>query len=1820
MLAGSIANEKLTNSSVTVGTTAISLGSTSTTLAGLTSVTSTSFVGALTGNASTATTLQTARTISLTGDVAGSVSFDGSGNAAISTTIQANSVALGTDTTGNYMVNVTAGTGVSVSHTQGEGSTATVSIGQAVGTTDNVTFNNVTVNGTLTSDDITSTNISVAGNATITGNLTVSGTTTTVNSTTVALADLNLELARNATTAAQANGAGITVTGPTTPATFTYTSADDRWNLNKNLNVTTVFGALSGNATTASTWQTARTLSFTGDATGSMSVNGSANVSAALTLANSGVTAGTYNNVTVNSKGLVTSGSNVAYLTSYSETDTLATVTGRGNSTTTNIGSTSSSVLNFATAGNIGTWIGAIQDGTSGWSLSGATIGFKSDNTTYAAIGIGTANGLLYFGRTTASGVGTMSSWLEVDSGGIANFKRARPQHNGSNLALVSELPTVNNGTLTLAVSGTGLSGSASFTANQSGNSTFTVTSNATNANTASTIVARDASGNFSAGTITAALSGNASTATTATTLATARTIALSGDVAGSVSFNGSSNVTISTTIQPNSVALGTDTTGNYMIDVTAGGGITISHTQGEGSTATISHTDTSSVGNLSSDNSGNVYIQDINFTFDTYGHVTGATVGTSTITDVNRLISSDDRTKAPADDAAARLTFGFTGWNNNGDTGGIYADYLHLRSYTDSSGGLDNLVMFRKTGGIGMRIWQQTWGSATAYSTYKDVAFTDNIGDGAFTVTAGSGLTGGGQLGTANQSGATSVTVSHADTSSVADQTAATNTFVSGITFDTYGHVQTVSRSSPSGFLTAEADTLATVTGRGASTSTASTFSGGLTVTGLTVAKSGTDSTITFPAQTNDPAYIKHYESNNTAVMYFNVSDDANDFFDFGYTGAPSTFRLRSDGVVTTGTWQGSSISTAYTDAKITSVAATSPIVTSASTGAITLSHANSGVTAGTYNNVTVNATGHVTSGSNVGYVTSVSGTGTVSGLSLGGTVTSSGNLTLSGTLSASIDNITDEHRVFNNMGDNHSTRTSFDASTPSYNFGWRYVQGSGNSPGVNSANQYYSLYVGLGNDYPATGAGSYGMQLAIPRNATTPYLAIRYNESNSLGSWQKISAGYADSAGSAGSVTNAVTFNNGGSGDASGTTYNGSAARTISYNTIGAAASGHNHTYDVNNDWLRDNGDNNQFKIYGNSRTIIYRTDGNTNEHGGGNYAHIFYYGGSADANRTFIINTDGRLWSPYHGWLDTMSVSYASSAGTANQIDSWDFVNTGSNSAVNADTINSNGISYYSSGVDNFTRNATDGALYSQRYSDSWQHQIAGDYREGNIAVRGKNSGTWSRWKPIPTLTISDTAPGNETVGDMWWESDTGKLKIRYWDGTSEQWVDAVPIPDTSTLFSKAGGAITGSVSINSSLTTTGRIYADAGIRVAQNSSSGLASGIDITNTDIRSNAASAWTGNPGAQGKIQYHSNRWYIVADSSSDRIVQFRRDGSDVSYIDNSGNYVGNVTGNVSGSAGSASSASTVTVNDSDAASTYRMVWHSGNTLYSTASIFCNPSSDVIYAKQFIDTDSTAYFVDPGSTTISATLAGPIKLGTITTSGIANFTFTDASTTSVLNSMVIHNYGGIAGCAAGIRFGTYADAGLGATYAKQFIGAVRSASGAGHGDIVFCNRNATDTSTVVLADEKLRITSAGAVTASVEIRSPIFYDSANTAFLFDGNSTGTSINVAGSIIAAGNVTAYSDIRLKTDVQPIENALDKVKQINGVTYTRKENNKRQTGVIAQDVLKVLPEAIEGSEEGMYSVAYGNMVGLLVEAIKEQQKQIEELRAEVKALRG
>jgi hypothetical protein len=113
-----------------------------------------------------------------------------------------------------------------------------------------------------------------------------------------------------------------------------------------------------------------------------------------------------------------------------------------------------------------------------------------------------------------------------------------------------------------------------------------------------------------------------------------------------------------------------------------------------------------------------------------------------------------------------------------------------------------------------------------------------------------------------------------------------------------------------------------------------------------------------------------------------------------------------------------------------------------------------------------------------------------------------------------------------------------------------------------------------------------------------------------------------------------------------------------------------------------------------------------------------------------------------------------------------------------------------------------------------------------------------------------------------------------------------------------------------------------------------------------------------------------------------------------------------------------------------------------------------------------------------------------------------------------------------------------------------------------------------------------------------------------------GNGAGGSIftvTAQGTVVASANITAFSDKRHKTNILKIDNALEKVKKLNGYTFDRTDMDcDRQTGVIAQEVLGVLPEAVMGSEDTTYSVAYGNMVGLLIEAIKEQQVQIDELK--------
>jgi hypothetical protein len=122
--------------------------------------------------------------------------------------------------------------------------------------------------------------------------------------------------------------------------------------------------------------------------------------------------------------------------------------------------------------------------------------------------------------------------------------------------------------------------------------------------------------------------------------------------------------------------------------------------------------------------------------------------------------------------------------------------------------------------------------------------------------------------------------------------------------------------------------------------------------------------------------------------------------------------------------------------------------------------------------------------------------------------------------------------------------------------------------------------------------------------------------------------------------------------------------------------------------------------------------------------------------------------------------------------------------------------------------------------------------------------------------------------------------------------------------------------------------------------------------------------------------------------------------------------------------------------------------------------------------------------------------------------------------------------------------------------------------------------------------------------------------------IYGGGSTGANVtvDVSGNVVATGNITAYSDVRIKEDIQPLSNALGKVLRLGGYSYLRKDEHtgKRHIGVIAQEVEAVQPELVSESETGMKVVAYGNIVALLIEALKEEHRTVKKMEDRVHQL--
>ena len=324
------------------------------------------------------------------------------------------------------------------------------------------------------------------------------------------------------------------------------------------------------------------------------------------------------------------------------------------------------------------------------------------------------------------------------------------------------------------------------------------------------------------------------------------------------------------------------------------------------------------------------------------------------------------------------------------------------------------------------------------------------------------------------------------------------------------------------------------------------------------------------------------------------------------------------------------------------------------------------------------------------------------------------------------------------------------------------------------------------------------------------------------------------------------------------------------------------------------------------------------------------------------------------------------------------------------------------------------------------------------------------------------------------------------------------------------------------------------------------------ITITNTDIRSNSTSNWTGDPGTQGKIQYHSARWYIVSDSGSDRIVQFRRNGTDVSYIDNSGNFIGN--------------ASTATALTS-----------------MNISQFTNDSG---YITSYVDTD-TNYYVT-GATFNTST-------------GVITMTRNDGGTVTVDID------------------GKYAE------------------SSHTHDDRYFTE---TESDGRFQPLENQRLSTGNSPTFGQVFTTQIgINDSGIDCYMEvgDGNPTEDGISYGGTFnfygdksvglshlyfggayvtynfVVGGRITENSSIRYKKDVETLEGGLDKVLAMRGVTYVKKDTGIKEVGLIAEELAEILPEVVGFDTQGQPdSVSYSRITAILIEAIKDLKKEIDELK--------
>lgn len=235
-------------------------------------------------------------------------------------------------------------------------------------------------------------------------------------------------------------------------------------------------------------------------------------------------------------------------------------------------------------------------------------------------------------------------------------------------------------------------------------------------------------------------------------------------------------------------------------------------------------------------------------------------------------------------------------------------------------------------------------------------------------------------------------------------------------------------------------------------------------------------------------------------------------------------------------------------------------------------------------------------------------------------------------------------------------------------------------------------------------------------------------------------------------------------------GKNFNGTGNVAWTLAEIGAAASNHNHTYNVNDGWLRENGDNAHFKIYGNSRQVAFRTDGTTEYASGvGGYPFAFMYGGDAAANRLALISSDGDIWcKKANNWLTSLLAGKANSSHTHSYLPLSGGTVTSSDFAIKTTT-------------------TSDSSKYITFYDTSGVRRalMSTDAGSGGFKIHTYNSsGTW-----ISNFVIEEDGSvhiGNgylKAIEEIWGRSSSVNINIKkgtgYQGGARFNWTGSATI---------------------------------------------------------------------------------------------------------------------------------------------------------------------------------------------------------------------------------------------------------------------------------------------------------------------------------------------------------------------------------------------------------------------------------------------------------